>query len=131
MLALVIARPGPICDGLVALLGAAPDVRSIVRIPQAMDAWEFVQLVNPDITLVNATPLTPEFASIIFQIKQSCHSPLLAIVDSDADRQTATAQGADVVVTEGLPSVKLAAHITTLLRQYSKTKAVEFSRQNS
>ena len=39
----------------------------------------------------------------------------------------ADAQGADIVVMEGLSSVKLATHISTLLQQYSETRTVEFT----
>lgn len=131
MMALVVAQPGLVCDGLVALLGAIPDVHSIVQIPQAADAWDFVQLLNPDITVIHANPLTQELATLIFQMKQSCHFPLLVIINSKVDWQTADAQGADIIVMEGLPSIKLATHIATLLQQYLKTEAVEASGQES
>jgi DNA-binding NarL/FixJ family response regulator len=119
MLALVVARPGPVRDGLVALLEAAPDVRKIVQIAQANDALDFVQTISPDITLIHATPHSSELGILISRMKRLCRCPLLAIVDSEEDRKTAVAQGADDVVLEGLPAVKLATHITLLLHQNS------------
>ena len=124
MLALVIARPGPVCDGLVALLGATPNVRKIVQIAQPEDAWDFVQTICPDITIICASPFANSLANLISQLKASCRRPILAIVNSEEDRQTAVSYGADVVVMEGLPSSKLAMHITTLLQQHSETQTV-------
>ena len=68
MLSLVVARPGPVCDGLVALLGAMPDIRKIVQIPEVVDVWDFVRVIEPDIILIYATSLTQELASLILQI---------------------------------------------------------------
>ncbi len=124
MLALVVARPGPVCDGLVALLGATPNVRKIVQIAKPEDAWDFVQTICPDITIICASPFSNRLANLISQVKAFGEWPLLAIVNSEEDRQTAVADGADVVVMEGLPSSKLAMHITTLLQQHSETQTV-------
>ena len=122
MLALVVANPGPVRDGLVALLESRPDVRKIVQIAQADDALDFVQTVSPDFTLIHASFLSQELAGLISKIKRFCKCPLLAIVNSEEARKTLAAQGADIVVLEGLPSAKLAAHITMLLYQDSDSK---------
>ena len=57
MLALIVARPGPVNDGLVALLEAAPQVRKIAHVRTAVDAWDLVNEICPDITLVHASNL--------------------------------------------------------------------------
>jgi len=115
MLALLVAGSGPVRDGLVALLEATPDVRKIVQISQTEDVLEFVQTISPDIALIHASPLSLELTTLISSMKRSCRCPLLVIVSSEEARKTAVAQGADVVVLEGLPSAKLANHITSLL----------------
>lgn len=117
MLALIVARPGPVCDGLVALLGASPDVRKIVQVASATDAWDFAQSICPDMTLIYDSPLTPDIANLVTEMKASCGRPVLIIVSSEEDRQTAIVHDADVVVMEGLSSSKLAAQITSLLQQ--------------
>jgi DNA-binding NarL/FixJ family response regulator len=127
MLALILARPGPICDGLVALLRARPDVRKIVQTTGPIDALDFAQTIHPDITLVHTSSLSQGLVSFITQIKKICDNPLLMIVAREEDRKTAITQGADIVIMEGLSSEKLAIHITTLLQQYSETKSVEFA----
>ena len=124
MLALVVARPGPVCDGLVALLGAIPDVRKIVQVTGAQDAWDFTQTLCPNITLIHASPLSSSLANFVQQMKLFCVQPIVVIVNSEEDRKTAVADGADIVVMEGLPSSKLAMHITTLLQQHSETQTV-------
>ena len=117
MLALIVARPGPVCDGLVALLGASQVVTKIVQIAQPENAWEFSQSICPDLTLIYASSLTPELANFITQIKTLYDRPVLAIVSSEEERQKAAAHGADIAAIEGLPSFKLAAHIASLLQQ--------------
>jgi DNA-binding NarL/FixJ family response regulator len=117
MLALVVARPGPVNDGLVALLEAAPQVRKIAHVWTANDAWDFVNKVCPDITLVHAVTLSQELATFMADYKAACSSPLLVIVLSEEERQMALAYGADIVVIEGLPASKLSAHLANLLHQ--------------
>ncbi|NCF69937.1 MAG: hypothetical protein GWP61_28665 [Chloroflexi bacterium] len=121
MLALIVARPGPVCDGLVALLGASQVVTKIVQIPQPEDAWDFVQSICPNLTLIYASPLAPDLANLITQMKAFCCRPVLAIVTSEEDRQAAAAHGADSVVMEGIPSSKLGKRISTLLKQNDKS----------
>ena len=117
MLALVVARPGPVNDGLVALLEAAPQVRKIAHVRTANDAWDFVNKICPDITLIHAATLSEELATFMADYKVACSSPLLAVVLSEEERQMALAYGADIAVIEGLPASKLSAHLASLLQQ--------------
>lgn len=117
MLSLLVARPGPVCDGLVALLGANPDIRKLVQTVDVVDALDFVQTVEPDIILIHAVPRTTEIADFIQQLRETYQIPVLAVVDSNADRAALEAVGVDIVAMAGLPSVKLSAHITSLLKQ--------------
>lgn len=117
MLALVVARPGPVNDGLVALLDAAPQVRKVAHVRTADDAWDFVNKICPDIALVHAADLSQELATFMADYKAACGSPLLAIVLGEEERQIALANGADIAVIEGLPASKLSAHLASLLQQ--------------
>lgn len=116
MLALVVAKPGPVSDGLVALLDAAPQVRKVAHVRTADDAWDFVNEICPDITLVHAATLSQELVTFMADFKAVYGSPLLAIVPGEEERQMALAQGADIVVIEGLPASKLSAHLADLLQ---------------
>lgn len=117
MLALVVAQHGPVRDGLVALLEASPDINKIVQIKEAESAWDFVQAISPNITLIYATSLTQEISTLIAKLNGAFGSPILAIVASEEDRIIALDAGADVAVLEGLPSSKLAIHIAQLSRK--------------
>lgn len=117
MLALVVAQHGPVRDGLVALLEASPDINKIVQIKEAESAWDFVQAISPNITLIYATSLTQEISTLIAKLNGAFGSPILAIVASEEDRIIALDAGADVAVLEGLPSSKLAIHIAKLSRK--------------
>lgn len=120
MLALIVAQPGPVNDGLVALLEASPDVRKIAHVRTAEDAVDFVISICPDIVVIHTTSLSPELALFIANYKNLCRAPLLAIVLSEEDRQVAEAHGADMVVIEGLPYSKLSLYLSSLLQQGSE-----------
>lgn len=119
MLALIVAQPGPVNDGLVALLEAAPQVRKIAHVRTAKDAWDFVNTICPDIAVIHTTSLLPDLAAFITDYKDRCRSPLLAIVLNEEDRQLAEAHGADIAVMEGLPSSKLSLHLASLMQENS------------
>lgn len=119
MLALVVARSGAVRDGLLALLEASPDINKIVQVGEAQPACEFARTICPDITLIYDTSAAQELSRSIAKLKGACHSPILAIVASDENRQTAVSSGADITVLEGLPSSKLASHIAQLIQKPS------------
>jgi hypothetical protein len=120
MLALIVARPGPLNDGLVALLEAAPQVRKIAHVRTAEDAWDFINTICPDIAVIHAATLSPELVTLIADYKDRCRTPLLAIVLNEEDRQVAEANGADMAVIEGLPSFKLSLYLTSLMQESSE-----------
>ena len=117
MLALVLARPGPVSDGLVALLRSKPEVRKIVQVSEPVDALDFAQTIYPDITIIQTSSLSHDLVSFITQLKEMCDFPLIIIVTSEEDRKKAIAHGADDAVIEGLPTSKLATKISLLLQQ--------------
>ena len=117
MLALVVARHGPVRDGLVALLEASPDISKIVQVKKAQSAWEFAQDLCPDITLIYSPSLAPDLVDLIRNLSGSCSNPIMAIVGSEEDRKTAVACGVDIGLMEGLPSTKLAVYIAQLIPQ--------------
>lgn len=120
MLALIVAHPGPVKDGLVALFEAVPQVGKIAHVRTAKDAWELVNAVCPGIAVIHANTLSPELATFIADYKDLCRSPLLAIVLHEEDRQLAMNHGADVAVIEGLPSSKLSVSLASLLQERSE-----------
>ncbi len=118
MLALMVAHPGVVRDGLAALLSAMPGVDQIVQVEHADAAWDFIQSICPNIAIIHAPQLTSELTEFISQVKNSyCQVPLLILVTNEVDRKTAVSLGADIVIMEGTPSAKLSNHITTLLQR--------------
>ncbi len=118
MLALVVAHPGLVRDGLTALLSATPGVGKIVQVEHADAAWDFMQSICPNIAIIHAPQLTSELTELISQVKNNYRQvPLLIIVTNEADRETAVSSGAVIAIMEGIPSYKLSAYITTLLQQ--------------
>jgi DNA-binding NarL/FixJ family response regulator len=117
MLALTLARHGSVRDGLLALLEATPGIDQIVQVEGARPAWDFVQTLCPDITLIYSTSLTQDILTFIENVHGIYRSPILTIVSSEADRKAAMDAGADMAIIEGLPSSKLSLYITTLVQQ--------------
>ena len=117
MMALIFARNGSVRDGLLALLEATPSIDQIVQVEGVKPAWDFVQNLCPDITLIYCTSLTRDILTFIENFQDLYNSPILTIVSNDRDRKAAVDAGADKVIMEGLPSSKLSSYITTLLQQ--------------
>jgi len=130
MLALVVARPGLVRDGLSALLSATPDIHQIVQVEEAAAAWEFVKTICPSLTIVHASPLTLDLIDFVEKEKNYCQCSQLLIVTNEADRKTAVSLNPDLVIMEGTPSAKLATYITTLLKQQSKGHSGQLKENN-
>jgi DNA-binding NarL/FixJ family response regulator len=120
MLSLILARHGPVRDGLLAVLEAMPDIDQIVQVEGAKPAWKFVHTHCPDIVVIYSTVLKVDLLGFIAKLKAACDCPILTIVGGDADRQTVLAHGADVAVIEGIPSAKLAAHLHAMVQLKSE-----------
>jgi len=117
MLALIVAQHSIVRDALVALLEAWPGISKIVQVEKAQSAWEFTQVLCPDITLIYGPSLTPDLVKFIKKLTGTCSNPIMAIVSSEEDRKTAVACGVDIALIEGLPSSELAVYIAQLIPQ--------------
>jgi len=122
MLALVVAQHGPVRDGLVSLLEASPHINKIVQVKEIGAAWDLVQAISPDITLIYVISLTQELSTFITNLNGVCSFPILAIVGSEDDRRMALVAGADVAFLEGVPSSKLANQIEQSIQRYLLAK---------
>ena len=129
MLALVVARPSTVRDGLVALLEASPEIDKIMQVEKAGTALDVVRTIQPNITLLYNTALTSDLLALVAELKRVCSCPLVAVVGSEEDRKAAVSHGADIAVLEGLPSSRLETEIARLIQQQlvSKTENQELS----
>ncbi len=130
MLALIVARPGLVRDGLSALLSATPDIHQIVQVEEAAAAWDFVQTICPSLTIIHASSLTSDLIDFVKKEKDFCHCSQLLIVTNETDRKTAVSLNPDLVIMEGTPSAKLAHHITTLIDQQSEDQSGHLKENN-
>ncbi len=116
VLALIVAHPGPVRDGLRALLTAIPRVASLSEIGDASLALRVVEACCPALVLISVASPGDTVWNLLAQIKAKyprTHSILLA--DDVQQQQLAQAAGADGVLLEGDPASKLSATIKRLL----------------
>lgn len=114
MLSLVVARPGAIADGLVALLRSVPDIRQIAQVVEPTDALDFIQALKPDLILIHAVPLCQEMTDFVGQVAGSYEIPQLIVVGSKSDAQRLRVRNTDIVVIEGVSSAQIRTHILSI-----------------
>lgn len=116
MFSLVVARPDAISDGLVALLRTIPEIRQIAQVAETVDAWEFIQALEPDLILIHAVPLLDEITDFVRQVACTYNIPQLVIVGSTLDCQTLRTRDTDIVVIEGIASAQIRTHILSIVQ---------------
>ncbi len=116
VLALIVAHPGPVRDGLRALLTAIPRVASLSEIGDASLALRVVEACCPALVLISVDSLGDGVWNLLAQIKaKHPRTRSILLVDDVQQQQLAQAAGADGVLLEGDPASRLSATIKRLL----------------
>ena len=118
VLALIVAHPGPVRDGLRALLTAIPQVESSKEVDDASSALRIVKEHHPALVLISVDLSGDEVWDLLRQIKAERPQTRSILLVNDVHQQRlAQAAGADGVLLEGSPASKLSATIKSLLPQ--------------
>ncbi|MCP4542699.1 MAG: response regulator transcription factor [Chloroflexi bacterium] len=116
ILTLIVARPGPVRDGLRALLTAIPQVTNLQEIDDASSALRIVKEHCPALVLISVDLPSGEFWSLLAQIKaQHPQTRSILLVNDVQQQELAQTAGADGVLLQGAPASKLSATIKHLL----------------
>ena len=116
VLALIVAHPGPVRDGLRALLTAIPQVESSKEVDDASSALRIVKEHHPALVLISTDLSGDEVWDLLRQIKAERPQTRSILLVNDVQQQRlAQAAGADGVLFEGSPASKLSATIKHLL----------------
>ncbi len=116
ILALIVAHPGPVRDGLRALLTAIPRVASLREIDDASSALRMVEQDRPALVLISVASPGDEVWNLLAQIKAKYpRTRSILLVDDVQQQQLAQAAGADGVLLKGDPASRLSATIKRLL----------------
>jgi DNA-binding NarL/FixJ family response regulator len=113
---LIVARPGPVQEGLKALLGAIGQVEAIYLAEDLASARQVMVETRPSLVVFDAALPDGEVAAVLGAVKGEWpEARCIALTDGTGQERAATEAGADVVFRQGLPPVRLVAVVKNLL----------------
>ncbi|MCP4541669.1 MAG: response regulator transcription factor [Chloroflexi bacterium] len=116
VLVLIVAHPGPMRDGLRALLTAIPQVTSLKEIDDASSALRVVEERYPTLILISVNSTDDDIWNLLAQIKvKHPQTRSILLVNDVQQQQLAQVASVDGVLLKGTPASKLSATIKNLL----------------
>lgn len=117
MIALLVVRPGPLQDGLNALLYAMPDIRLVAQANDADAALDFCLRSPAELVILEVKPGDHELLARAATMKALCSmGQVIALIHDEADRRPAEASGANLVMMVGIRAAELKIGISKLVR---------------
>lgn len=114
--ALVVARPGPLRDGLAALLWSIPLLSAVHLADGLPSALHLVARHQPTLVLVDAELPGGEAWALVRQVKARWPQiRCVALTDTTRSTQQAEDAGANQVLIKGYPAAKLSTVLERLL----------------
>jgi DNA-binding NarL/FixJ family response regulator len=115
-LALIVARPGPLRNGLQALMTTMPQIEILAETGDASALLRMGAEMQPDVVLLDASLPQEQVLPALRHIKEEwCQTRSIVLVEDSRQQQEAQAAGADVALLQGHPAAKLIATIEELL----------------
>lgn len=116
--ALIVARPGPMRDGLHALVTAMPQIDAVKEADDISSALELAFAGWPALVLMESTPSGKDVWITVRRVKARWPMARCIVLASNVQQhQEAEAAGADVVLLQGFPAGRLVTAIVGLLPQ--------------
>lgn len=113
---LIVAKPGPLREGLGALMSAIPQINRIDEVDGASLALARAREQRPAVVLLGTFSLGDEIWRILRQIKaQWPRIRCVVLAENDQQQREAQAAGADAVFLNGFPAARLVSTIEGLL----------------
>jgi DNA-binding NarL/FixJ family response regulator len=113
---LIVAKPGPLREGLGALMSAIPQINRIDEVDSASLALAMVREQPPAVVLLGTFSLGDEIWRILRQIKaQWPRIRCVVLAENEQQGCEAQAAGADAVLLNGFPAARLVSTIQSLL----------------
>ena len=120
-LALIIAKPGHLWDGLQSLLRTLPEIEIIAEIKFPSVLLKMGGEMKPDLILLDASLFGENIWEAITKINEVwSNTQCVVLVEDSQHHQALYDAGADLVVPQGFPATKLVAAIEELLSAYSE-----------
>jgi DNA-binding NarL/FixJ family response regulator len=125
-LALVVAKPGHLWNGLQSLLRTLPQIEIIAETQNPTVLLKIGTEMHPELVLLDASLFDEDAWTAVTKIKAEWpHIHFVVLVDDDLQRQIAQVAGADLVLPKGFPAAKLVALIEDLLSQRENDNRIE------
>lgn len=108
VLALIVARPGRMRDGLRALLRAMPQIEIVDEADDSPSALRMITKHHPALLLLDSDLPGDEVSTELGRIKtEEPQIRCIVLADNPQQQQVANAAGADGVLLKGFPAAKL------------------------
>jgi DNA-binding NarL/FixJ family response regulator len=116
MIVLLAVKPGPLRDGLDALLYATPEVQLVAHANDTNATIAFCQQHPTNLIILEVRPADLDFLAKVPELKALCpQGQVVALIHDEQDREPAEASGADLVLTTGMRATKLKETITEIV----------------
>ncbi|MGD2177240.1 MAG: hypothetical protein PVG71_05395 [Anaerolineae bacterium] len=116
--ALIVAKPGPIRDGLHALVTAMPQIDAVQEADDVASALTVAFGRSPALVVLESTLGGRDLWMTMRRVKARWPTARCVFLANDVQqRREAEAAGADIVLLEGFPAGRLVAAIVRLLPQ--------------
>ena len=117
MIALLVLRPGPLRDGLNALLSAMPEIGLVAQAEDTDAALKFLARHCAELVLIKLDAADRHLLGPAIEMRALCpDTQVVALIEDERDRQVAEASGTDLVMMVGVPAPILKARIGALVR---------------
>lgn len=117
-LTLIVARPGPLREGIEALLASVPAIRVVDGVGRASTALSIAADQPLDLLLLDVGLPGDEASRILASCRrQRPGLRCIALADNLAQEQVAKALGAEAVFLKGFPADRFADTVEALLRE--------------
>jgi DNA-binding NarL/FixJ family response regulator len=122
-LALIVAKPGHLRDGVQSLLRTLPEIEIIAEIEIPSVLLKMGSEIQPDLILLDASLFGENIGKAITKISEEWpHTQCVVLVEDSQHYQAVYDAGADLVVPQGFPATKLVAAIEELLSPHLEDK---------
>ena len=115
MIVLLAVKPGPLRDGLDALLYVTPEVQLVAHANDTSAALEFCQQHPAKLVIFEVRPGDKDLLAKVPEMKALYpQGQVMALIHDEGDRELAEKSGVDVVLTAGMRAAELKKVITEI-----------------
>ena len=117
MNAVLVIKPGLLCDGLYALLFSIPEVQLVVHANDKKSVLDFCQKNQDALMIIEIPADESSLLDTIPEVKIRCpHVGVVALVHTESDKCAAQEAGADLVTNVGTRASELKTMIESLIQ---------------